>query len=345
MGGGNTNRHNLFENLISLDNLFAAWKEFKSGKEQRLDIQEFSLYLEDHLFDLHRQLKNNLYAHQAYQSFYINDPKRRHIHKATVRDRIIHQALIRIIEPIFEKTFIFDSYSSRKNKGTHKAVKRLEKFAWKLSSNNTKTVWYLKCDIAKFFDTIDHQILLALISNQIKDIKLLEMIKNIIGSFKSKPGKGIPLGNTTSQIFANIYLDSLDQFIKRKLRVQYYLRYNDDFIMLLAEADYKVLSDISLNITTFLKDKLDLKLHANKVITGKWHQGIDFLGYISFPHHTILRTKTKRRIIKKIRLNDVKFKEDLMPKKTFDQSVQSYLGILQHCRGYKIAKTIQDLYL
>lgn len=208
--GGGVIDHKVFDEIISLENLFSAWEEFKKGKEAKPDIQKFAINLEDNIFELRRRLAAGTYRHSNYTAFYICDPKLRHIHKAQVADRILHHAIVKIIEPIFEKTFIFDSYSSRKNKGTHKAIKRLQKFAWKLSRNNTRTVWVLKCDIKKFFDSVDHDILADLIERKVKDQRAAELIKNVINSFQVIAGKGIPLGNVTSQIFSNIYLNELD---------------------------------------------------------------------------------------------------------------------------------------
>jgi RNA-directed DNA polymerase len=264
----------------------------------------------------------------------VRDPKLRHIHKAEVLDRVLHHAVMRIIEPIFEKRFIFDSYSSRKNKGTHKAVKRLRHFAWKLSRNNTKTVWVLKADIRKFFDSINHAILSGFLKNLIGDERAMALIEKIIRSFAVRKNKGIPLGNLTSQLFSNIYLNELDQFVKRELRERHYIRYADDFAIVGENPAH--LENIAGLIEKFLKEKLDLEIHPQKIIIKKWSQGIDFLGYVALPHYTTLRTKTKRRIFKKIKLNEEKLKQGFIIKESFDQSLQSYYGILTHCSGYKL---------
>ena len=143
---------NSFSKIISLENLFKSWKEFRRGKRKKLDVQEFEQYLEDNLFELHNELKNKTYRHSDYTSFNISDPKPRHIHKAYVRDRIVHHAVYRILYPIFDKSFVYDSYSCRLNKGTHKAVNRLGLFARKVSQNHTQASWALKCNIKKYFD-------------------------------------------------------------------------------------------------------------------------------------------------------------------------------------------------
>ena len=239
----------------------------------------------------------------------------------------------------FDKSFIFDSYSCRLNKGTHKAVNRLEEFARKVSKNNTKTCYILKCDIKKFFDSVDHNILIKLIERKIKDIEAIWLINKIIKSFSIYPNKGLPLGNITSQLFANIYLNELDRFIKHKLKIKFYIRYCDDFIILSNNKEY--LKRLALTINNFLKEKLKLSLHSDKIKIRKHHQGIDFLGYISFPHHRLLRTKTKRRMFKKIEQRAKEFKQNKILKESFIQTIQSYFGMLKHCNSYKLKRELK----
>ncbi|MFH1839047.1 MAG: reverse transcriptase domain-containing protein [Patescibacteria group bacterium] len=173
----------MFEQIISLENLLAAWCEFRKGKRQKIDVQEFELHLEDNLFQLHEELSGLKYRHGDYRRFQIFDPKHRVIHKATVRDRVLHHAVYKVLYPIFDRSFIYDSYSCRIDKGTHKAVKRLEVFARKVSQNYTRTCWVLKCDIKKFFDSIDHAILFDLLERKITDPKTLWLLSEIIESY------------------------------------------------------------------------------------------------------------------------------------------------------------------
>ncbi|MCX6795928.1 MAG: reverse transcriptase/maturase family protein, partial [Candidatus Falkowbacteria bacterium] len=295
----------IFENIISLENLFIAWKEFKRGKTKKPDVQKFEMFLEDNLFSLHQELKQKTYKHSNYTSFYISDPKLRHIHKAQVRDRVVHHAVYRILYPLFDKSFIYDSYSCRDKKGTHKAVLRLEDFCRKASSNYTETCYCLKCDIKKFFDSIDHEILLHLIKNKVKDVKVIWSLEEIIKSFGKDAEKGLPLGNLTSQLFANIYLDELDKFIKHRLKARFYLRYTDDFIIVHQDENY--LKNLITEISEFLKQDLKLTLHPEKILIRKLRQGIDFLGYVALPHYKVLRTKTKRRMFKKLKVKQAQF--------------------------------------
>lgn len=285
-------------------------------------MQNFERNLEDNIFRIHKVLKNKTYKHSNYTSFYITDPKLRNIHKAGIDDRVIHHAVYRILYPIFDKSFIYDSYSCRLSKGTHKAVQRLEAFTMKVSKNYREPCFALKCDIKKFFASIDHQVLINLIEQRIKDKETLWLIKEIIGSFNKKIDKGLPIGNLTSQIFANIYLAKLDQFIKHKLKIKHYLRYCDDFIIL--DQDYNYLAGIIKMIDDFLKNKLKLSLHKNKVIIRKFTQGIDFLGYVVLPHYQVLRTKTKKRMFEKVN----------------SENLQSYLGLLKHCNAYRLSRDL-----
>ena len=327
----------IFEKIISLENLFLAWQEFAKGKRKKPEVQKLEFSLEDNLFSLHGALKNKNYQHSDYTAFNVCDPKLRRIHKATVADRILHHAIFRVLYPIFDKSFIFDSYSCRTGKGSHKAARRLEYFLRKGSENNRRNIFALKCDIKKFFDSIDQKILLEIIKKKIKEENAVWLIEKIISSFPA----GIPLGNVTSQLFANVYLNELDQFVKHKLKGKYYLRYCDDFIIL--NKDIKYLKKLIVKIDDFLNKELKLTLHPNKIIIRKNRQGIDFLGYVVLPHYRLLRTKTKRRIIRKMTNKYELLRDELITKESFNQSLQSYLGVLKHCKGYEIKKEIEKL--
>lgn len=288
-----------YSSLISIENLFQAWKEFKNGKRNKRDVQFFERHLEDNLFDLCFTLKSKSYKHGGYFEFFVNDPKRRHIHKAEVNDRIVHHLLYKYLYSLFDKTFIYDSYSCRLDKGTHRAVKRLEKYARIVSKNYTQDCWILKLDIKKFFASVDHEILTKIIAKKVKDENILWLINEILTSFRTDINKdiGIPLGNLTSQIFANIYLNELDQFIKHNLKIKYYVRYADDFIILNTEKLQLKPNLIALG--NFLQDSLKLQLHPKKIILRKLTQGIDFCGYVVLPHFVLPRTRTKEESTRK----------------------------------------------
>ena len=323
-----------------MENLFLAWQEFQKGKRSKSDVQEFEFFLEDNIFQLHNELKCGKYKHQNYTSFFICDPKLRHIYKACVRDRVLHHALFRILYPIFDKNFIWHSYSCRIGKGTHKAVDKLELFARKASWNIKRKGYALKCDIKKFFDSIDQEILLEIIKRKIDDQSTIWLIEKIIGSYGKESGKGLPLGNVTSQLFANVYLNELDQFVKQDLRVKFYVRYTDDFVVVSDNEAY--LKDIILEIKKFLNDNLDLSLHPHKVSIRKFSQGIDFLGYVLRPQHRLIRTKTKKRIFKKIRLRIKEYKTGLITEESLKQCLQSYFGVLSHANAFGLSAELKN---
>lgn len=319
-----------FEDIINIENLLLAWNEFSAGKRAKADVCEFQLRLADNLFSLHRDLANLIYCHGGYHAFKISDPKPRDIHKASVRDRVLHRAVYRKLYPFFDKTFSSSSFSYRNNKGTHKAIKFFRSSILKASKNNTKTCFVLKCDIRKFFASINHRTLLNILAKYIQDRNILWLLEKIISSFESRTGIGLPLGNLTSQLFANIYLNEFDQFVKHKLKAKYYLRYADDFVLL---SENKIWLEKQIPfIRNFLREKLRLLLHSKKILIKTAASGVDFLGWVNFPDHRVLRTTTRRRVMKKIKDN---------PK---PETVVSYLGLLSYGNSYKIRKEILEKY-
>ena len=337
--------NNIYNEIISPENLFLAWDEFKRGKQHKKDVQRFEWNLEENIFKLYRELKNKTYQHGPYESFYIHDPKQRHIHKALVSDRILHHAIFAVINPIFEQTFISTSFSCRVDFGVHKGVGKFGKMVRKISQNGFRRCFVLKCDIRKFFDTIDHNILLEVIKKRVQDNSATWLLEEIIRSFTSphfKPPrhKGLPIGNLTSQLFANIYMNVFDQFMKHRLGVKYYARYTDDFVIVADNEEY-LLGLIPI-ITTFLKNTLELELHPNKILIRKLGQGVDFLGYITFLKHRLLRSKTKRRIMAKLQRRINEYRAGLISEFTLNQSVQSYLGVMSHANTHNLGEQLKN---
>lgn len=319
-GGG---RHScIFYDVISPENLLRAWRKFSKGKRTDSEIAKFELHLEEQIFSLHKRLAEGTWTNDPYICRHIADPKPRIVHVASIRDRVLFQAMYHKLYQIFDQTFIHDSYASREEKGTHAGVNRFETFARKVSVNYTRPAFVLKCDIRKFFNCIDHRILFSLISKKVTDTPFRALIRQIIASFETAPHKGLPLGNVTSQIFANIYLNELDQFVKHTLKVRYYIRYCDDFVILNESRD--TLTALIEQVHTFLHIHLFLELHPNKVTIRKLQQGTDFLGYVSLPHYRVLRTRTRRRML--IRVNEI--------------NLASYVGMLKHCNAHYLTKKI-----
>lgn len=316
-----------YQDIISLENLLEAWQEFIKGKCARPDVQEFERNLMSNIIFLHQKLAAKVYQHGPYQAFNISDPKPRNIHKATVRDRLLHHAIYRILYPFFNKAFIADSYSCRIGKGTHKALNRLRNFAYIVSRNNTKTAWVLKCDIKKFFASINHAKLLGILRVYIPSADIIWLLTKIINSFATRPGVGLPLGNLTSQLLVNIYMNEFDQFVKHELKAKYYIRYADDWVMM--SNDKIRLTNYIFSIKNFLESKLRLTLNPNKVAIKTLASGIDWLGWVHFPDHQVLRTTTKRRMFRRMR------------KHSSQETLQSYLGLLRHGNAYKLTKHLE----
>ncbi len=287
------------------------------------------------VISLHRYLVSGAYQHGQYERFKINDPKPRDIHKASVRDRLVHHAIYRILYPFFDRTFISDSYSCRNGKGTHRAMNRFRAFARKVSKNDTRTAWVLKCDIRKFFASIDQSTLLVILKRRITDERTLTLLQRVIESFRTPcatPGvaqKGLPLGNLTSQLLVNIYMNEFDQFVKHALKARYYLRYADDFVFI--SHDRRELEALLPRVDAFLRDRLKLELHPDKVSIATLASGIDFLGWVHFSDHRVVRGATKRRMLRRI--------EEMGGK---PEVVSSYLGMLSHGNAYRLVAHISE---
>ena len=294
------------------------------GKRKRKDVELFSLRLTNNILALHDDLVNTTYQHGNYHAFKISDPKPRDIHKASVRDRLLHHAVYRILYPYFDTKFIFDSYSCRKEKGTHKALERFTVFGRKISRNHTQTVWVLKCDIRKFFANIDHEVLYGILDKHNLDESTSWLLRQIISSFysQSSVAKGLPLGNLTSQLLVNVYMNEFDHYVKRALNVKHYIRYADDFVVLHEDRNY--LEGLLPQFDHFLTTKLKLQLHPNKVYIKTVASGVDFLGWIHFPRHRVLRTATKRRMIRNLQQSVSK------------ETRASYTGLLSHGNTFKL---------
>lgn len=322
--------------MISPENLFLAWDEFQCGKTGKRDVQYFEWNLEENIFKLHRELKDRAYKHGPYKGFYIRDPKQRHIHKATVKDRIVHHAVFSALAPIFEETFISTSFSCRVGYGTHKGVNVLQRMIVEVSKNGTGPCFILKCDVQKFFDSVNHEILFSIIKKRIQDKDALWLVKTIIESYGD--GKGMPIGNLTSQLFANIYMNELDQFMKHNLRTANYLRYTDD-VAVVAD-NRRELEKLLPAVSNFLETHLALKLHPNKSILHSVCQGMDFLGYVVFQQYRLVRSKTKHRMFRKLGERENEYHSGLVTAKRFWQSLQSYLGVLSHANTHKLRESL-----
>jgi retron-type reverse transcriptase len=330
--------NNLFNKICSFQNLHLAYLKARKCKRYRNEILKFSYNLETNLTDLQKELSNQTYKHGSYREFTVCDLKKRQIKAPCFRDRVVHHALCNVIEPIFDKGFIYSSFACRRQKGTHKAIKRLKRFIKSAKTKSFSNLYCLECDISKYFDSINQNILFSLVQQKISDKKVLWLIKRILDSSCKEINTGIPIGNLTSQLFANIYLDELDKFTKHKLRIKYYIRYMDDFLIL----DYNKtrIHQIKEKIQEFLQNKLRLKLHPKKANVFPVKKSINFLGYQIFNNHMLLRKNTVKRFIKRIKVYQIKLIKRTITKEKFNNSLDSWMIYAGFANSWRLRKDL-----
>ena len=337
-----THNH-LFDPICSFKNLLAASRKAQMGKRLQDEVARFNFHLERELYRLQEELRTQTYRPGPYHEFYIYEPKRRLISAAPYRDRVVHHALCNVIEPIFDRTFIYDSYACRRGKGTHQAVDRFTQFC-------RKNRYVLKCDIKKYFPSVDHEILKVAFRRKIRDSRTLCLMDLIVDASNDQEyvleyfagdelltplyrRRGIPIGNLTSQFFANIYLNGFDHFVKTELRCRYYIRYVDDFVVL--DNDKARLHEIKAEMEKYLA-ALRLKLHPRKCHVFPVEIGTNFLGYRVFPRHRRLPRPNVTRARQRLRRLQADFAEDKIPWRDVHQSVQSWLGHARHADTYRL---------
>jgi hypothetical protein len=284
-------KNDLYEKIYQYDNLYSAFYNASKGKRKSQEIHKYALDLEKNIANLQMQLMQKELDIGHYTFFKIHDPKPRDICAASFHERVMHHAIMNICEPILDGYAIDDSYACRKNKGTVKAIHRCQYFI-------RRYPWYLKMDIKKYFDSIDHAIALKRLAHKIKDKSLLLIIEQILDTYHISQGKGLPLGNLTSQHIANHYLGVFDHWIKETLRIKGYLRYMDDFVVF---GDTKSeLKKIHSQIQDYLWEHLQLILkHTTQL--NRSRIGIPFLGFRIFKDKILLTPNSKKRFIKKFK--------------------------------------------
>lgn len=325
----------IFDQVCSFANLYEAYRKAMRGSGKTEEACRFSFYLEKELLQLKRELECENYRPAPYRYFQIFDPKERTISVAPFRDRVVHHALVRGIEPVFEGAFIFDSYATRKGKGSHAAVKRAQEFL-------KKYPWYLKLDVAKYFDGIDHEILMELINRKIKDRKVMELARQVIAnSDRSRglmEGKGLPIGNLTSQFFANVYLDPLDHFIKDKLGIKGYVRYMDDMVIFAESKDE--LKRIFKVVETKLSECLQLRLKDKATLLNSRLHGLPFLGFRIFPEMIRIRKENIRRFKKGFAARLYALQKGRISEEEFAAGMQSTFAWLAFADSYQVRNGI-----
>jgi len=330
---------NLYSRLCSFENLCLAFEKCRRRKRYKEGVPEFEYNLEKEIFEIKEELESFSFKPQPPKVFLVRDPKRRVIHATSFKERVIHHALCNIIEPIFDKTFIFDSYACRKEKGTHAAIERFDIFKRKTNKNNTKKCYILKADIKKYFDSIDHEILLSLIGRKIKDEKVMWLITQIVRQGNGNTeGRGMPIGNLTSQLFANIYLNELDHFVKQQLKIKHYVRYVDDVVVLNSSIDYLFWARNQMQ--NFLEERLNLNFHPKKTFVMPLDKGLDLLGYRIFYFYKLLRENNLQRFKKRLRRLKYQYEMGSLPLEKLSQSIVSWTAHAKHANSYKLRRRV-----
>ena len=337
----------LFQRITSFPNLLQAARLASRGKRFRPNVAAFALDLESELHQLQHELVSRSYRPGPYRTFLVHDKKPRFISAAPFRDRVVHHALCQVIEPIFERSFLYDSYACRKGKGTHAATDRTSRYARRFR-------YLLKCDVEKYFPSIDHAILFGLIAKRIWDEGALWLTRTILESSNPQPDaqhyfpgddlfapferrRGIPIGNQTSQFFANIYLDTLDHYVKETLRAPGYVRYVDDF--LLFDDDKHQLHEHRAAIEDFLM-RLRLRLHPRKCFVATVASGFTFLGYRIFPTHRRLDADNVRRFKRRLRRYCQALAEGRMSDSQRKDCIGSWIAHAQHADTARLQSRI-----
>ncbi len=339
----------LFNKIITFDNIYYAYKKAAKGKRSKPAVVEFEWCLESELLQLQQELSEQNYQPGPYHSFYINDPKRRLVSAAPFRDRVVHHALCRIIEPLFEKTFIATSYANRVGKGNHSALKQSQNYS-------RQYTFVLQCDIKQFLPSIDHEILIQILAKKLADAPIMALIKKILmggqGIFNEVddivfyPGddllsatrpRGLPIGNLTSQLWANVYLNELDQFVKRTLRCRAYLRYMDDFLLFSNDKkqlwQWKGMIEENLN-------HLRLSMHKRSSTVYPVNTGIPFLGFRVYPTHIRLKRRNGVAFSNRLKKNYQAYQSGQLTREMLDARIQGWVAHASHGNTWSLRKSL-----
>jgi len=325
---------NLFQEVCKFENLYNAYLKARRGKNNIAEVLKFTYNLEYELLKLQYELISQTHKTGKYRHFVIFEPKEREISALPFRDRVVHHAICSVIEPIFEKIFISDSYACRKGKGTHAGANRIQMFIRKANKSN-RNYYALKCDVSKYFPSVNHEILKQLIKEKIGDKRLLQLLDNIIDSTE----KGIPIGNLTSQLFANIYLNKLDEYVKYELKMKYYIRYMDDFIIL--HESKQELHEIKEKVK-LLFISMKLTLHPKKANIFPITLGVDFLGYRIFSNHRLVRKSTVKRFLKSVKGKIKKYDYGSIDFNKLMESFNSWEAYMDHGNSYNLKKSLHE---
>lgn len=333
----------LFEQIASFETLCEAWEMARRGKRYRSETMRFGRDLEPNLIELQESLLHKTYRTGPYRHFNVYEPKKREVAALPMKDRVVHHALMKVIEPIFEARFIHDSYACRVGKGTHSGATRAQQFLRKVKREGG-AVCAFKADVSKYFPSICHDVLKRLLRRHIACPDTLWLLDQIIDSTadgEELMPRGVPIGNLTSQLFANIYLHELDAFVKYELREPYYMRYMDDFVVV--ASDKARLHEVRRDVEDFLWANLGLRLNGKTQVfpvSGDRGRPLDFLGYRILPTHRKLRRDSVKRMRRKLKRYARLYREGKMPWHRINASVMSWLGHAKHADTYTLRKRL-----
>lgn len=346
----------MYKNICEFKNLLTAYQKARKCKRYKINIVDYGFFLESNLLKLQKELAQEIYLPSSYVCFTVTDPKVRKVAAPAFRDRVLQHSLVSQIEPLFESKFIYDSYACRKNKGTHFGLKRVKRFlqATRSKYGKAQNIYCLRMDIEKYFASVSWDVLISIIKRTVSCDRTKRLIEKIIthhrcfdlegnlikapnDMVKSDCRQGLPIGNLTSQLFANIYLNELDHFVKETLRVKWYARYMDDFLIIHSDKEY--LKQTRDEIKIFLDQKLHLRLHPKKIIIHNINQGVPFVGYLIYFDHIKIRGNTLRRMRRKLKRRWIKSakEEDL---KSLQATESALRGHLHYANAYTLAKNI-----
>lgn len=358
----------MYDHICNLEGLYFAYTQAQLDNRYKRKICAFTFSLEENMFRLRWELNRGVYIPRPYTYFMLHDPKTRAIAAPDFRDRIVQHSLVNLIQPLFEKQFIYDSYACRTNKGTHLAARRLKRFlmASRSCHGSNTPIYVLQCDIRKFFQSVSWDILLNIIDKTVTCPRTFDLIKTIVTthhslvspkietcpqlslfgpekhtsevSISAEERTGLPIGNLTSQLFANIYLDQLDHFIKDRLRVRWYGRYMDDFFVIHHDRTY--LKHLCEQINAYLHEELHLSLHPKKLTIKNVTSGVPFVGYRIFYDHVLIRGTTLKRIERNYRSKVKQVKNETMTEQKLSQTRASIVGHFKHANSYGLTKCL-----
>jgi RNA-directed DNA polymerase len=330
-----------FERIYDFENILSAAYSCRKGKTTGVATLKFFDNLEENIIQIQNEMMWDMYKASSYHYFYVFEPKRRLISAPNFRDRVVHRAIYNIVEPLFDKTYIYDSYACRRDKGTHRGADRAQQFIRQVEHNSGRA-YALKADIKRYFSSIDHAVLKSILSAKIQCSRTIDLLFYIIDSSPcDSDGTGIPLGNLTSQIFANVYLNELDRFIKHRLKVKRYVRYMDDFVII--HHDKNQLTRWRCDIEDFINQNLKLETNAKTQIfpiSVEKGRGLDFLGYRIYSHHRLLRKSSVKSIKTKLKKYRNQYFNHELSISDVNKKIQSWLGHASHADSYNLRRAL-----